>query len=61
MTFNADHCECTWKFHEGQPCRGIPADTGSVMASPTLCTRCLFVCEGERDDEADAAYQRSKR
>lgn len=47
-------CECDWGYHRGKPCTAAAADHGSVTTSPALCLQCLFVCEGERDDAADA-------
>ncbi len=46
-------CECTWKNcgHKG---RTVPAaDHGTVRVSPELCMACLFVCQGEIEDEED--------
>lgn len=48
-------CECDWRncHHKG---RVVPAhDHGNVRSSPELCMMCLHCCEGERDDELDAA------
>jgi hypothetical protein len=48
------NCECDWPNcgHKG---RTVPtADHGdNIRTSPELCTACLFVCEGEREDEMD--------
>lgn len=50
-------CECTWRTHEGVPCPNPPAEhDNGIVVSPALCMSCLFVCEGERDDEADCIH-----
>lgn len=40
-------CECDRYQHADTPCPREPA----VVASPALCTPCLFVCWADDDDE----------
>jgi hypothetical protein len=48
-----DHCECTWKHHEGVPCPNPPLEEPGLVIMPSLCVSCLHVCEGEREDEME--------
>jgi hypothetical protein len=48
----SDQCECDWRWHEGAPCPVPTTIDPPLRISPSLCTQCLLVCEGERDDEA---------
>jgi hypothetical protein len=43
-------CECDWTYHGEIRCMNSAADYGDVAVSPALCMRCLYACEGERDD-----------
>jgi hypothetical protein len=45
-----DCCECDWTYHKRFPCPNAPAKHGNVSTSPRLCTPCLYICEGERDE-----------
>lgn len=49
-------CECTWSFHQGQPCPNPPFESPGIWLSPPLCVPCLHVCAGEREDLEDAAW-----
>jgi hypothetical protein len=49
-------CECQWKRcgHKGRKvyaAEHVGVGGAVITTSPALCTACLFVCQGEEDDE----------
>jgi len=43
-------CECDRFKHENIPCEFPAEEYENIVASPALCTACLFYCWADEDD-----------